>query len=98
MHCEMAQLHEAIMVREEELQANKLARRRAIEAAVSASWRRVDRAAVQAAFHSWRRVWGGGLPGCIQRYGLHGHGPRYGMYGHGPGYGRDTNTLASDLN
>ena len=59
MHCEMAQLHEAIMVREEELQANKLARRRAIEAAVSASWRRVDRAAVQAAFHSWRWVWVG---------------------------------------
>ena len=54
MHCEMLRLHEAVLARELQLQAVKGARRRAIEAAVSASWRKLDRAAMQSTFGAWR--------------------------------------------
>jgi hypothetical protein len=56
MQCEMLRQHEAILAREIQLQACKLARRRAIEAAVTALWRRKDRKATFTAFLTWRCV------------------------------------------
>jgi hypothetical protein len=54
MHCEMLGLHEAVMEREMQLQGAKQARRRAIEAAVSSAWRKMDLASVQESFLGWR--------------------------------------------
>lgn len=56
MHYEMLGLHEAVVAREFQLQGAKVARRRAIEAAVSAMWRKMALSTVQTSFWVWRCV------------------------------------------
>ncbi len=89
----MVRLHEEVRARDQQLLAAKQARRRAIEAAVSASWRRVAQAIMQKVLQAWMwvqglgdRAWGalilggvasGALPGGERPGDMGGQGWRW---------------------
>ncbi|GAX73006.1 hypothetical protein CEUSTIGMA_g458.t1 [Chlamydomonas eustigma] len=53
MHCEMTWLHEAVNMQEQQLMSWRLTRKRVIETAVAASWRRRAKALAQDVFMAW---------------------------------------------